>query len=210
MSDILVPFLPLCIRIHLHHLSWFYQHPHYLCFFIHLISIELCVAWIYLTDKRKNVSCVLNEEMSTVKTLWRLAICKEGQCLFSVRKWKTMQCALPYQSTCILYSRHKRRASKYSSVSQTETSFIKLAQLKKNHWYKKIACLKARVSKCTETIIWWFSFYFGPYLTLQSCIPLVIISSSVSYFIYIFICVHQWGRMPALSKHFGFHLQALL
>lgn len=130
---------------------------------------------------------VLNEEMSTVKTLWRPAICKEGQCLFSVRKCKTMQCALPYQSTCILYTRHKRRAPKCSSAFQIETSFIKLAQMKK-HWYKKNPYLKVPVNKCTGAILWWFSFYLGPYPRIQSCVPLVIISSvSVSYFIYIFI-----------------------
>lgn len=148
--------------------------------------------------------------MRTVKTLWRPAICKERQYLFSLRKWKTMQCALPCQSICILYARSKRRAPKYSSVFQIETPFIKLAQTKM-HWYKKMAYLKVHMSKCTETIPWWFSFYLGPYLRIQSCVPLVIISSvCLSYFIYIFIRVHQGGRMPTLSKHFGFHLQTLL
>lgn len=143
-----------------------------------------------------------------VKTLWRPAICKERQYLFSLRKWKTMQCALPCQSICILYTRSKRRAPKYSSVFQMETPLIKLAQMKK-HWYKKIVYLKVHVSKRTETIPSWFSFCLGPSLRIQSCVALVIISSvCLSYFIYIFIRVHQ--RMPTLSKHFRFHLQTLL
>lgn len=111
--------------------------------------------------------------MSTVKTLWRLAICKEGQGLFSVREWKTMQCALPYHSTCILCTRHKRRAPKYSSVFQIETSFIKLAQMKKNIGTKKIAYLKVHVNKSTETILWWLSFYLAQNQSWSILLPCV-------------------------------------